>query len=313
MSKKTENKESHWKLNLVMLWFSQLLVMAGFCAMIPFIPLFIKEELHITDEGSLAIYVSMFNFFGTLAYAVFCPIWGKLADRYGVKPMLIRGTFLTAFIFPVMGYVNSIGWLIFLRFLSAACAGTTAASQIMIVRTTPNDRQGFALGVLTTAIWGGAMLGNVAGGMIIYYFNYRFAFWFCGILYFIAGFSILFNRDDFIPALRSAVRRTHQKTQRLRLLFPSFTKAVWLMLGLFLLSGLIRYFETPYIALKIEALTSTETASYWTGIVSAVVCCGAILSGVCSGYLADRLPVKRLLLPILIISAVALFMHGLPS
>ena len=64
----------NWKVNLVMLWFSQLLVMAGFSAMIPFIPLFIKEELHIANEGALAIYVSMFNFFGTLAYALFCPV-----------------------------------------------------------------------------------------------------------------------------------------------------------------------------------------------------------------------------------------------
>ena len=90
----SENKKSSWKLNLVMLWFSQLLVMAGFSAMIPFIPLFLKDELMVTDKHDLALYITLFNFFGTMAYAIFVPIWGFLSDRFGVKPMLLRGTFV---------------------------------------------------------------------------------------------------------------------------------------------------------------------------------------------------------------------------
>ncbi len=301
-----------WRRNLALLWFSQLLVMAGFSAMIPFIPLFVKEELQIVQEGDLAIYVSMFNFFGTLAYAIFNPIWGMLADRFGVKPMLLRGTFLTAFIFPLMGYVHHIGLLIFLRFLSAACAGTTAASQTMIARTVPDKHQGFAQGVLTTAIWGGAMLGNVIGGLIIYYFNYLYAFWFCGILYFIAGFSIIFTRDDFV---RAAVRNIKKYSSGgiMTKLFPSFTNAVWMLLMLFLLMGLMRNFEAPYIALKIEQLSSKETAAYWTGIVSAVVCCGAIFSGALIGWMSDRLPPRKIMIPVLLVSAIALLLQGIAT
>ncbi len=147
----SENKKSSWKLNLVMLWFSQLLVMAGFSAMIPFIPLFLKDELMVTDKHDLALYITLFNFFGTMAYAIFVPIWGFLSDRFGVKPMLLRGTFVTAFIYPCMGYVTTPAMLVFLRFATAACAGTTSASQTMIARTTPDNRQGFALGLLSTS------------------------------------------------------------------------------------------------------------------------------------------------------------------
>ena len=166
--------KSAWKLNLVMLWFSQLLVMAGYSAMIPFIPLFLKDELHVIDKHDLALYITLFNFFGTMAYSIFVPIWGFLSDRFGVKPMLLRGTFVTAFIYPCMGYVSTPGMLVFLRFATAACAGTTSASQTMIARTTPDNKQGFALGLLSTAIWGGSMLGNVVGGLIIHYYNYLY-------------------------------------------------------------------------------------------------------------------------------------------
>ena len=299
------NTKSHWKLNLTMLWFSQILVMAGYTAMVPFIPLFIKNELGIFETAALAKYVSAFNFFGTMAYAIFCPIWGILGDKFGIKPMLLRGTFVTAFIFPMMAYVHTPSMLIFLRFLTAACAGTTAASQIMIARTTPDNKQGYALGVLSTAIWGGAVLGNVIGGLLIHYYSFMHAFWFCGILYFIAGFSVLFTKDDMARA-KAAPKGTSTHKRFL----PGFSHAVWTMLALFFVMGLIRNVEIPYIALRIEELTSTEEAARLTGIISAIVCCGAILSGIINGYLADKLSAKQLLLPIFLVSCFALFFQG---
>lgn len=296
-----------WKLNLAMLWFSQLVILAGFQALIPFIPLFIKNELGVTDELQLAVAVSAFNFFGTMGYAIFNPIWGMLADRFGVKPMLLRGTFLTCILFPLMAYSKTVTILVFLRFVSAACAGTTAASQTMIVRNTPNERQGFALGVLTTAIWGGAMLGYVIGGLLIHYFNYTVAFWVCGILYLVGGISILFTRDG---AIRAVSAKTHVPGRGLSALLPKFSIPVWVMLGIFFLIGLIRCFEIPYIALKVEELTDKDSAALWTGVTSAAVCAAAIFSGVFSGYLVDRLPVKKILIPVMLFASVGLALQG---
>ena len=299
-----------WKRNLLMLWLSQLLVMAGFAAMSPFVPLFMKDAMGIVDEKELAMDVSLFNLFGTMAYAIFCPIWGKLSDRFGTKPMLLRGTFVTAFFFPMMGYAPNAGWLIALRFLTAACAGTTAASQIMVARNTPDERQGFAQGVLSTAIWGGAMLGNVIGGLIIDGYGYRAAFWFCGILYFFAGFAILLTHDGFAPQFQQLLHRAHGSHRLVPWPLPEFTIAVWSLLVLFLTMGLVRSIEAPFVALKVEQITSAAKASYWTGIVSAVVCGGTIASGMLTGYLADILPAKKLLVPVMLISAAALWAQG---
>lgn len=296
-----------WKLNLAMLWFSQLVIFAGFQALIPFVSLFIKNELGVTDTVELAAAVTAFNFFGTFAYAIFNPIWGTLADRFGVKPMLLRGTFVTGLIFPLMAYSKTVWFLVLLRFITAGCAGTTAASQTMIVRNTPNEHQGFALGVLTTAIWGGSMLGFVIGGLLIHYFNYTVAFWVCGLMYIAGGISILFTRDG---AIQPTHAKSHIKQSGLSKWIPPLTHQVWVMLMLFLLMGFVRSFEAPYIALKVEELTSKETAAFWTGITSAVVCGAAILSGICTGWLVDRLPPQKILYPVMIISAVALAGQG---
>ena len=302
-------KKISWQKNLLLLWLSQLAVMSGFSAMSPFVPLFMKEKYAIADTSELAFYVASFNFFGTLAYAVFCPIWGVLADKFGVKPMLLRGTFVTSWMFALMAYVPSANWLIFLRFMTAACAGTTAASQVMIARNTPDSKQGFAQGVLTTAVWGGAMLGNVIGGFIIHYFSYTHAFWLCGILYVFAGIAIVFTQDDFTGQTKNAAVHAVRIKNKIPFI-PVFTRSVLLLLSLFLLMGTIRTIEAPYVALKIEAITGSASAAYWTGIVSAVACVGAILSGVVNGYLSDKLPPLKLVVPLLLWSAAALFLQG---
>ena len=180
---------------------------------------------------------------------------------------------------------------------------------MMIVRNTPNERQGFALGLLATAIWGGSMLGNVCCGLIIHYLGYRTSFWICGIMYFLAGFAVLFTRDDavkFVPPPQKEKKSFSWKS-----LLPQLSKQIWIILGLFIVIVFVRYFEIPYIAMKVKNIIGIETADYWTGIISAFVCLGAVISGAGIGYLSDRFPAGKLLLPIFFFSAVGLVMQGM--
>ncbi|MBO4631693.1 MAG: MFS transporter [Lentisphaeria bacterium] len=301
----------HWKRNVAMMSLSQVLVMAGFAAAIPFIPLYLKEHFGIVDEGERGLYMSMFYFFGMFAYGVFNPIWGSLSDRFGVKPMLLRGTFLTAVFFPMMAYVTQVWMLIALRFITAACAGTTAAAQTLLVKNTPEDKQGFALGMLTAAFWTGNMLGNVVGGLIVNYYGYEKTFWFCGILYFVAGIFVLFSKDDYIPAQASQGTQKAAKIHRYRhSLLPAFTIGVWLLMLLTVLFGFARSFEIPYIAMIVEQIIGPQKAAFWTGIISAFVSVGSMLSGVLLGVLADRIKPLPLLLPIMIITCACLFIQA---
>ncbi len=287
-----------WRQNLVMLSLSQLLVMAGFDAMSPFIPLFMKNGLGLTEPSVLAFTITMFNVMGFVAYGIANPLWGWLGDRYGMKVMLLRGTFLTALFWPMMGYVTSPSLLVSLRFVTAFLAGTTAASQMMIARNTPMDYQGFAQGVLLSAYFAGSMLGNLAGGLIIHHYDYRTAFWLCGAMYFLAGLFIVFTREeqDGAPAPEAAPRESGGTAFAAFLQLP---RIVWLLLGLFLLNGLVRRTDMPFVALRVEELSSPQTADYWTGIVSFVVGGGAILSGVITGRLVDRISPRCLIVPIL--------------
>ena len=301
----------HWKRNVVMMCCSQTLVMAGFAAAMPFVPLYMKDHLGLTDVSTRGFYVSLFNFFGMLAYGVFNPVWGTLSDRFGVKPMLLRGTFLTAVFFPMMAYVGNVRSLIALRFVTAACAGTTAASQTLLVKNTPEEKQGFALGMMTTAFWTGATLGNVLGGLVVHYYGYEKTFWFCGILYFVAGLFVLFAKDDYIP-MRTVSRPEPEKpTRHYRpALLPGFTVGVWLLMLLTVLLGLAGSLEGPYVAMQVELITGGRDAAFWTGIISAAVAVGSMLSGALVGTLADRVAPLKLQIPIMILTAVTLLLQA---
>ena len=50
-----------WKRNLAMLWLSQLLVMAGYDALNPFVPLFMRDVLGLADAAQLAKYIAFYN------------------------------------------------------------------------------------------------------------------------------------------------------------------------------------------------------------------------------------------------------------
>ena len=62
--------------------------------------------------------------------------------------------------------------------------------------------------------------------------------------------------------------------------------------------------------MKIKNIVGEETAEYWTGIVSAFVCLGAVISGAGIGYLSDRYSAKKLMIPIFVFSIIGLLMQG---
>ena len=293
----------HWKRNLALLWVSQLFVMVGFASTMPFIPLFISDHLGISDPGPRGAVVASFCFAATLGYGIFNPLWGALSDRVGVKPMLLRGTFLAGLVFPLMAWSSSSWELVAIRFVSAALAGTTAASQILIVKGTPEERQGFALGFLGTAYWAGTMLGNVLGGYAVVHYGYKVAFLVCTAGYFLAGVAVLFCREDRVrPGPAARLRRRAR---------GAFTRPVLAVLALVLAYGFVRFFEMPYVAMRIEEIVGHDEAARWTALANVFIAVGAFASGFLVGRLADRFRPASLLLPALAFTAAMLLVQAL--
>ncbi len=301
--------EISWRRNLWFLWISQMLGLAGFAGIMPFIPLFIGTKFGISDQAELGAWVSAFNFFGMASFCLSNPVWGILADRYGRKMMLLRSSFCNAVCFPLFVAMPNCAMLVGMRFIASSFSGTTAAAQTLIATTVPEKHQGFALGLLTSAIWSGTMLGYISGSVIVRHFGYTAGFLLCGTLYLISGFIVLFFvRENFVP--QPAIKKEGLSTQ-----FRAMSHAVLMLLALFALLGFARRFDEPYLAMMVRHISAMQDdfVISWTGYISAAAAAGGILSGIVIGKLCDRHAPYLVALPMLVLACIGLVGQGMST
>ena len=289
----------NWKFNLFVIWLSQFLAMVGFGSCMPFIPLLLKENLHIEDANLRGVYVSIYYLAAMVSLCIATAVWGMLADRFGRKLMLLRASYAAALFYPLLALAPNFWVLATIRFVCSFFSGTVNPAQTLLISTTPPEKHGFVLGVLSTATSSGNMLGYLLGGVIVHYYGYTAAFFSCGGIYLASALLVqFFARDDFSVKL---VKKQRQKS--LYKFREVATPAVLWLLSLFLCFGVANRLVQPYMALLVEKVHGFEGAAFYTGIVSAASSLGGFFSGLCIGWLCDRMAPRKLLLPILISGA----------
>ena len=300
----------NWKKNLVFIGISQFLAMVGFGCCMPFIPLLLRENLHIVDDHVRGVFVSAYYLAGMLSLCVATTVWGMLADRFGRKIMLLRASYGAAIFYPMLAFAPNVWVLIGIRFVCSFFSGTVNPAQTLLVSTTPEDKHGFVLGALSTSTWSGNMLGYLTGGLIVHYFDYRTAFLTCGVIYLISGLLVhIFVRENFVrPAKKTASAKTAAPKHRFRDLA---TPAVIWLLVMFLLMGISRRIEQPFLAEQVRVVHGDAGAGFWTGMISAGAALGGVISGILIGYLCDRMPPRKLLIPVLLLSGTATVVQAL--
>ena len=291
----------NWKFNLFVIWLSQFLAMVGFGSCMPFIPLLLKENLHIDDANLRGVYVSIYYLAAMVSLCIATAVWGMLADRFGRKLMLLRASYAAALFYPLLALAPNFWVLATIRFVCSFFSGTVNPAQTLLISTTPSEKHGFVLGVLSTATSSGNMLGYLLGGVIVHYYGYTAAFFTCGGIYLASALLVqFFAKDDF--SVKLAKKQRQKSPYKFR---EVATPAVLWLLSLFLCFGVANRLVQPYMALLVEKVHGFEGAAFYTGIVSAASSLGGFFSGLCIGWLCDRIAPRKLLLPILISGAAA--------
>src|ERR671920_633186 len=154
-----------WNVTLYAVWVGQLLALIGFSSRVPFLPFYLGD-LGVGDISGQALWSGAINAAGAAAMAITAPIWGLLADRYGRKPMLLRGLFGGAGVVTLMGFATAPWQLLVLRVFEGSMTGTVAAAAALVATSAPRHRMGYALGMVQTAVFAGAAGGPLLGGLI---------------------------------------------------------------------------------------------------------------------------------------------------
>ena len=151
------------RLSFVVLLVSQLAATMGFTFVLPFMPIYV-QALGVEDAGSAAAWAGVINSSTAVTMALAAPLWGRLGDRVGLKPMLLRATVAGSIVIGLMGLVGSPWQLLALKTLQGCLTGTVAAATVLVSATAPAEKAGARLGTLQMVIFVAAAAGPFFGG-----------------------------------------------------------------------------------------------------------------------------------------------------
>src|ERR1700754_3819529 len=198
--------QSYWKRNLAVCVFGSFTTLVSLSMLLPFLPLYVaqlgaKSPAEVVQWSSVAFGAT---FFGT---AITAPIWGRLADRFGRKPMLVRAAIGMAVVMSLIGLAHSVAELVTLRLIAGLVGGYASASIVMIGTQAPRERAGWALGVLSTGALSGNLIGPLVGGFLPGWVGIRGTFFVGGAMIAVAAVAtILLVREDFDSAVDAKSR-----------------------------------------------------------------------------------------------------------
>lgn len=173
-----------WKRNLIIVWICQFIAMIGMSAIVPFLPLFVRE-LGVTSLEETS-YWSGLVFAGPFFISFFlAPVWGNLGDKYGRKIMTVRAIFGLAVAQILVGFSQNVSQLFLARLFQGLLSGFLPAAMALVAVNTPKEKTGYALGLLQSATAGGNVIGPLLGGLICDLIGFR------GVFFVVAGLLVL--------------------------------------------------------------------------------------------------------------------------
>ncbi len=137
-------------------------VWMGFGAIIPYLPIFLRQQAH-SSMVMIGVIASMF-YVGTLLFS--SPL-GWLSDIIGRKPVMIGGAVVYTCALLLFTTTTDPYWFILFRLLEGM--GTAAfgpAAQAFVADITTEDTRSRAYGFLTTAQFGGLIFGPAFGARL---------------------------------------------------------------------------------------------------------------------------------------------------
>ena len=283
-----------WKRNLYVIWAAELVAIAGFSVAFPFLPYYV-QELGVTDPGQVEMWSALLFTGQAITMAIFAPIWGSLADRYGRKLMVVRAMFGGAVLLCAMGFVRNVQQLAILRALQGCVTGTVPAATTLVASSVPRQRSGYALGLLQMAIYSGASVGPLLGGLIADTFGYRAAFWVTATLLFVAGLGVFFLVEErFEPSRQKEDSLPGGFRQGLALVLGS--QALLIMFGTRIVMNFGLRIMGPMLPLFVQSLMSAgERVASVTGLITGARAATGALGAVVMGRVGDRIGHRRVL------------------
>jgi MFS family permease len=140
------------------LFLTIFLDLLGFGLVIPFLP-GIARRLGASDFVA-TLPGSVFS----VAQFLFIPIWGRLSDRIGRRPVLLWSIAASSIGMAVLGFAPDLTWLFIARIWSGIATGNIAVAQAYIADVTAPEKRARGMAIIGIAFGLGFIFGPFIGG-----------------------------------------------------------------------------------------------------------------------------------------------------
>ena len=131
----------------------------------------------VGELGGFQLFSWVFSSF-LLMQAVTVPIYGKLADLYGRKPVLTAGIILFLVGSVLCGLATSMKWMIIFRFIQGIGAGAVLPIATTIVGDIYTMEERAKIQGYLSSVWGiSSIIGPLLGGIFVEHLHWAWVFW----------------------------------------------------------------------------------------------------------------------------------------
>jgi len=294
-----------WKKNLFVLSIAVFIAGIAFSEIMPFLSLYINTLGNFSHQQ--LIFWSGIVYSGTfIVSAVVSPWWGKLADKKGRKPMILRAGIGMSVVIACMGLVQNVWQLLLLRMLQGVFAGFISNSNALVATETPKTNSGQALGTIASATTAGTLLGPLVGGALTSIFSYRITFMITGGLLLLCSILVLFfvHEDDFKPVTAKKLDKASGVIKSLR--------SPHLIFGLLLTTLIIQAANNsinPIVSLYVrQLLNGHDNVVFISGVIAALPGIATFLVASRFGALGDKIGTHKIIVAGFIAASIFFFL-----
>jgi DHA1 family tetracycline resistance protein-like MFS transporter len=137
-----------------------LIDLIGFGLVIPLLPFY--AERFSASPQEVTVLMATYS----LAQMLTAPVWGRLSDRVGRRPVLMVSMGVAALAYLWLGFANAMWMLFAARALGGACAGNIAAANAYIADVTTPENRARGMGMIGAAFGLGFIIGPALGGVV---------------------------------------------------------------------------------------------------------------------------------------------------
>jgi MFS family permease len=142
------------------LFLTVFLDLLGFGLVIPFLPGLAR------DLGAGDFVATLPGAAYSLMQFLFIPIWGRLSDRVGRRPVLLWSIAASAVGMIMLGIGHSLAWLFIARLWSGVATANIAVAQAYIADVTTPETRARGMGLIGMAFGLGFIFGPAVGGVL---------------------------------------------------------------------------------------------------------------------------------------------------